>query len=384
MMATLAGIGVARFAYTPLIPALVQQHWFDASAAAYLGAANLLGYLLGALGAHRVSERYGARPIMAVAFVAITLSFVLCARPAPFAWFFVWRLVSGVAGAALVVVGPSIALTSVSASRRAVVAPLVFMGIGLGALLSALVTPWLLHVGLSATWLALGALCLTATVIGDRAMARLPAPPESASGGQATMSTTARAAVVLVIVAYALDAAGYVPHTVFWVDYLAREVGLGIQAASLQWALFGVGAVMGPFLVGLMVTRLGWHRSLATGFTVKTLAVALPLVTLALPGRCASSLLVGAMVPGIVTLTSGRLAELVGPESHKRIWGRATAAFAAAQAFAGYGMSGLYAAIDSYRPLFVIGAVVLLLGTLSVLVSGAPPSAPHRIRRKRS
>jgi hypothetical protein len=41
LLANLVGIGLARFAYSPLIPALVAEGWFSASAAAYLGAANL-------------------------------------------------------------------------------------------------------------------------------------------------------------------------------------------------------------------------------------------------------------------------------------------------------------------------------------------------------
>ena len=40
MSATLVGIGLARFAYTPLIPALIDAGWFTESQAAYLGAAE--------------------------------------------------------------------------------------------------------------------------------------------------------------------------------------------------------------------------------------------------------------------------------------------------------------------------------------------------------
>ena len=43
LSATLVGIGLGRFAYTPLIPVLIDAGWFSASDAAYLGAANLAG-----------------------------------------------------------------------------------------------------------------------------------------------------------------------------------------------------------------------------------------------------------------------------------------------------------------------------------------------------
>src|SRR5271163_4255822 len=48
LLAMLVGIGIARFGYGPLVPALVGAHWYSASAAFWLGSVNLLGYFLGA------------------------------------------------------------------------------------------------------------------------------------------------------------------------------------------------------------------------------------------------------------------------------------------------------------------------------------------------
>ncbi|MBB4266584.1 YbfB/YjiJ family MFS transporter [Roseospira visakhapatnamensis] len=380
LMATLAGIGVARFAYTALLPAIIQDGWFGASQAAYLGAANLLGYLIGALSGHTLSERFPARRIIALSFAGIVLSFLLCAVPGSFAWFFVWRLVSGVAGAILMVVGPSLALMATAPDRRKTVGALVFTGIGLGALLSATIVPVLLEIGPTAAWLALGGLCLVAGVACDRGLAHLPARQDPAAS---TLDGTARhagsAVVVLVIAAYALDAVGFVPHTVFWVDYLAREADLGTPAASLQWAAFGVGAILGPLVAGVSARHMGWQSSLALAYLLKATAVAIPLISIAFLPRTLSSLMVGAMIPGIVALTSGRLAELVGPKDHKRLWGRATAAFALAQALSGYGMSGLYDRLDTYAPLFALGSLALAVGLVLILLS--PRMDRHAVKR---
>ena len=175
--------------------------------------------------------------------------------------------------------------------------------------------------------------------------------------------------MLLVIGAYALDAVGFVPHTVFWVDYLARENALGHQAASLQWGIFGLGAVCGPLVVGTLARKVGWHHGLTLAFLAKAAAVALPVFSLALLSQSVSSFVVGAMIPGIVALTSGRLAELVGPAAHKKLWGQATAAFAAAQAFSGYAMSALYVVWGTYSPLFAISSLVLVGGFVLVLLS---------------
>ncbi|MEZ2744615.1 YbfB/YjiJ family MFS transporter [Halopseudomonas bauzanensis] len=382
MMATLVGVGLARFAYTPLIPILVLQGWFDASAAIYLGAANLLGYLLGALMAHRLSERFGARQLLAFCFISIALSFFASATPGSFAWFFFWRLLAGITGAILVVVGPSLALTRAPIARRPVVGPLVFCGIGLGALLSATLLPLLIQYDLMWSWLTLGVLSLLAGFICDQGLARLPpAATIAAANGTGGGAPVLSIAIILVMLAYAMDAAGFIPHTVFWVDYLAREQGQTSSAAAAQWAMFGAGAIIGPLVAGLLVSRLGWHRSLATGYLIKCLAIALPLLASGLLTNSISSFLVGAMVPGLVALTSGRLAELGGPAEHKRLWGYATAAFAVLQAASGYAMSGLYEMIGSYQPLFALGSALLGVGLLLIIISGRcrPAASPRSL-----
>nr|WP_240513134.1 YbfB/YjiJ family MFS transporter [Halomonas campaniensis] len=372
IMATLAGIGIARFAYTPLLPAIIQEGWFTASQGAYLGAANLLGYFIGALAAHSLSERFSPRLVIGASFAAIALSFMLCAGAGGFAWFFFWRLVSGMAGAVLMVIGPSLALAATPPERRASVGAMVFTGIGLGALLSASIVPMLLELSLTVTWGTLGLLCIAVGLLGDWGVNHLSvASPSAASSSANSQKGVAGVKLVvwLVIGAYALDAVGFVPHTVFWVDYLARENALGNHAASLQWGIFGLGAVCGPLMVGALAHRVGWHRGLAIAFVAKAAAVSLPVFSLALLSQSVSSFMVGAMIPGIVALTSGRIAELVGPTAHKKLWGQATAAFAAAQALAGYAMSALYGAWETYAPLFAISGFMLAAGFLLVLLS---------------
>ena len=373
VMATLVGIGLARFAYTPLIPVLVQANWFSATDAVYLGAANLLGYLIGALLAHRLTRWASARVVVGASLAAVVLSFVLCASPSTFYWFFSWRLMAGVAGAVLMVVVPSMLFSATPQDKRPMVGTLVFSGIGLGALLAATVIPLILSHGLSATWWLLGALSLLAGCLCDVGLRRLSvrtdARPPTARSGEPGLQSIAWLVVVLVVVAYALDGVGFIAHTVFWVDFLARENALGQPAASLQWALFGAGAALGPFLMGLLVRQVGWHRALWMAFLMKAGAVALPLMSMAWLSQTVSSLVVGALTPGIVAIVSGRLAELVGPHTHQKVWGRATAAFALAQAVGGYSMAAIFAWTGSASAIFAIGSTVLLVSAVLVWVS---------------
>ncbi|MGN8158206.1 YbfB/YjiJ family MFS transporter [Salinisphaera sp. RV14] len=368
---TLLGVGLARFAYTPLIPALVDAGWFSTRAADYLGAVNLLGYLVGAVLAHRVTERFGVRAVLAASLAVTVASFYGCALDWGAIWCGVWRLACGVSGAMLVVVGVPAALSRVQPGERAGTGARVFLGIGLGIAASGTLVPWLIDVGIAAAWLAF-ALAGTALALWSWwAVWRDLAPLDRHAAHTGQAAPAPGLTLSLVIAAYALDAAGFVPHTLFWVDYIAHELGRGIAVGGRYWIVFGAGAICGPFVAGALARRLGFRTALAAILGVKTAAVALPLASSAPVALGVSSFVVGMLVPASVTLTSGSLAELAPPQRQQQVWGWATLAFAVLQAVAAYGMSWVYDDWGSYRPLFALAAAALAAGTISAALAAA-------------
>ncbi|QXW18518.1 MFS transporter [Comamonas aquatica] len=373
-LATLSGVGLARFAYTALMPQMVLAGWFTGEQVAYLGAANLLGYLIGALAAAPLADRLGAVRVLVLCWAAVALSFIGCSFAQPMPVFFVWRLISGMAGATLMVLGPSIAMAATPLARRAALGPLMFCGIGAGALLSATLVPSLALQSLGAVWWGLALVCVAALWGGWRCARLLPAPAPIAITPQALAPALPAPAlwtlpVVLVLLAYVTDGFGFVPHTVFWVDYLARELHLGASYASTQWAIFGLGAVAGPLCASLCATRWGWWRTTAGAYALKAAAIGLPLVWADFAGHAVSGFVVGALSPGMAAITSGYVMQLLGPAQHKKMWGYATAAFALLQATAGYFMAYLYASTGSYHRLFIWGCAALSLGMVLIVFS---------------
>lgn len=373
-LATLSGVGLARFAYTALMPQMVLAGWFTGEQVAYLGAANLLGYLIGALAAAPLADRLGAVRVLVLCWAAVALSFIGCSFAQPMPVFFLWRLLSGIAGATLMVLGPSIAMAATPVARRAALGPLMFCGIGVGALLSATLVPSLALQSLSAVWWGLALVCVAALWWGRHCARLLPAPaPVVITPSTRAAAVPAKAIwslpVVLVFLAYVTDGFGFVPHTVFWVDYLARELDLGATYASTQWAIFGLGAVAGPLCAALCATRWGWWRTTAGAYALKAVAIGLPLVWVGFAGHAVSGFVVGALSPGMAAITSGYLMQLIGPAQHKKMWGYATAAFALLQATAGYFMAYLYASTGSYHSLFIWGCAALSLGMVLIVLS---------------
>src|SRR6516164_6791618 len=100
LCSSLVGIGLSRFA-------LVSEHWFAASQAAYLGAANLLGYVLGALISLDLARAIPVRPLLRAMMLVVTASFFASGYPLAFVWFFAWRFAAGCAGGVLMVMGTS-------------------------------------------------------------------------------------------------------------------------------------------------------------------------------------------------------------------------------------------------------------------------------------
>ena len=372
---TLIGIGMARFAYTPLIPALVEAGWFSPHDAAYLGAINLLGYLIGAATAHWATLIFGVRAVLGACLAITMLSFYACALDAGVYWYGFWRLACGVTGAMLVVVGAPAALSRVSIAQRAGTSARVFTGIGLGVMASGTLVPWLADIGVAATWVALALVATGLSAWAWFAVLR-DLPPLPATDSCDVASTGLPwFALWLVIGAYGLDAIGFVPHTLFWVDYIARELDQGLAVGSGYWVVFGLGAMCGPIVAGMLAARVNFRPALAIALAIKTAAVSLPLISSHYLSLGLSSFLVGLLVPATVALTSGSVASLSTPERQQQLWGWATLAFALAQAASAYGMSWGYEQFGSYRPLFVIAVIALATAAASA-VGGAVRRLP--------
>ncbi|MFK3771492.1 YbfB/YjiJ family MFS transporter [Pseudomonas sp. NPDC089406] len=367
LCASLVGIGLARFAYTPLVPALIEAHWFASTAVVYLGAANLAGYLIGALVGRPLAARGSAPGVLRLMMVLVSLAFLACAWPVSLGWFFAWRLLSGVAGGVIMVLAASAILPHVSASRRGLASGAIFLGIGLGIAGAASLVPWLLGLGLRQTWLGLGALSLLLSLSSwagwPAEQGQHPAPdvPAAAAGSRA---------IRLLFGQYALMATALVAPMMFLVDYVSRGLGAGTHAGAVIWGLYGLGAIVGPVLYGLLADHLGARAGIRLVLLAQLLALGVLLASRDLRLLGGAALLIGSFPPGIVPLALARVHQLVdGHHQQNATWSRATVSFASFQALAGYAYSALFSASGgNYWLLFGMAAGAVLLALLADLL----------------
>lgn len=353
--AILSGIGLARFAYVPLFPAMVTAGWVDGAEAGLLGALNLAGYLLGVTGARAMARRIGVPRALDFGMALAALAFAACAWHGGLAWLGLWRCLAGISGGLLMgLAGPSVQAVTPPA-RRGRAGGMVLFGVGGGITLGAFLVPMLLRGGVAFAWLGLSAMVV---ILWALARPRWPQPPLSETAPQG------RAPPALgMTLAYALSGAGLVPPMLYLSDLAARGRGLGVEAGAGMWVLFGLGCITGAMIGGRAVDRWGGRLAILIWMVIQSLGLALglpqPLWVLVPLGVVS-----GIAALGITTVALAAARERAGPLAGI-IWVRVTAGFAVAQAVAGFALAALFRLTDeSHAAIFAAGLVFSLLGLI--------------------
>src|SRR5450631_1279453 len=188
LVAMAAALGIGRFVYTPILPAMLGALGWSKSDAGLIASANLLGYFVGALLAGRPLVAARPRFWLMTALAISALSTAAMAAPSDIASFIALRLVGGIASAFVIVCASTLVLERLSLSGHGSLSAIHFAGVGSGIMISAIAVSALLASGAGwrSLWLGSGAIALLAAIA---AAALIPAaedakvaPPTRATG----------------------------------------------------------------------------------------------------------------------------------------------------------------------------------------------------------
>lgn len=353
------GLGLGRFAFSPLIPEFVAKGWLDVGAAQSLGAANLVGYFAGAMIARPALRLVSESRLCLLSAALVVLSYAIFLLPLGVAWFWTARFLAGAGGAVMMVVATTAAARQLARLQRPDLQPMLFVGIGLGALFAAIFLPRLLRYGMDASLVAL-------TLFSAAALAALwktsgfLRPERTSSASPAPATARFGWGPGLVVLAYGCDALGFVMHTIYLPDMLRRAYGYSEGEVGLSWAFFGIGACAGPFFVMALRRRLSALDALWLAFALKAIGAALAFVAFDPLVASLSLFVVGMLSPGLVILTSAALSEAAPPERYLGLWGSATANFSLCQMIAAMGIAAT--SEEGYDLALVLSVAVLALG----------------------
>ena len=273
LLSLAVGIGIGRFAYTPILPYMTAGLDLGKSEAGLIASANFLGYLLGALAAAWRAVPGDPRLWLLAALALSGLSTGAMAFTTSLGAFLVLRFVGGAAGALVMVLASSLVMDRLAASGRDGWAAVMYAGVGSGIAISSLAVPAAASGGgdWQSPWFFCAALCLALSI---PVAALLPRPRASAPAARSTATGEAHNGLVRLIVAYGLVGFGYVITATFVADMVRADPVLQ-PAEHLVWLCVGLTAAPSVALWGWAGRRWGNERAFAIGCLIEAAGVAL-------------------------------------------------------------------------------------------------------------
>lgn len=323
-------MGIGRFAYTPMLPAMLEESSLGLSAAGLVASANFLGYLIGALLATRAffARRRTGWLRAGLALSALTTAAMALDIGAS-GWASV-RLASGVASAFVLVFTSAIVFEIAAREGRPMLGSLLYAGVGVGIAASALLVFAGREAGWSAArlWWALAGLSALLALAPWRVLDRPPgaAPPPRADAARYGAD---RRALARLVWSYGCLGFGYVITATFIVVMVRRLP----DARALEfwtWAVVGLAGAPSNWAWAKVAARTGPYAAIVAAFVLEAAGVAL-----AAAGHGAAALLVGAALLGgtfmAITALGLATARQLAPDRPDQTIARMTVAFSVGQ-----------------------------------------------------
>ena len=312
-------MGIGRFAFTPILPLMIQEGTVHLAQTAWLSSSNYIGYLVGALSLLK-SKRH---PLFVVFGLTLVTLATWLASLSSFGWLLVLRFLAGVASAWVLVSISAFAINWLK-SRQVVTSGLIYTGVGIGITFTGLICSYFIFQSATVTiaaqssfsplssrlWQYLGVIALLATLLVTFLLAKINsqfASTAAVSTAAAETSLTkathtnptasitpAKLKLANVLTAYGLFGFGYILPATF-LPQIAKQ-WLSGQSYLLIWPFFGLAAALSVVLSQGLQRRynnfslLGVWRVSQIIMAVGTL---LPALWQSLTGLMLSALMVG-------------------------------------------------------------------------------------------
>ncbi|MCB1915624.1 MAG: YbfB/YjiJ family MFS transporter [Rhodocyclaceae bacterium] len=358
-------MGVARFAYTPLLPLMQDQAGLSAAGGGWLAAWNYLGYLTGALIAANISDLVLKDRLYRIGMVLAVVSTAAMALATSTVWWCLWRFIAGLSTAAGMLLGTGLILHWLLRHDHRPELGIHFSGVGLGIALSAAAVsamrPWFDWDG---QWLlfSVGALALMVP-----ALSWLPRPAlqTHSHGGQPLIDAPPSSLFQwLFMAAYFCAGIGYVVSATFIVAIVDDMPGLEGRG-SLVFLAIGLAAAPASILWDLIARRIGILNAVFATSALQVAGIVLPLAG-GLPAALAGAALFGFTVIGLVSLVL-TLAGRYYPSRPAKMMGKMTLSYGVAQILAPAIIGWIAEHGGSYADGLVMAAAAMVVGSLLLL-----------------
>lgn len=356
-------LGVARFAYTPLLPLMQQQAGLGLAEGGWLAATNYAGYLSGALIASLISDLHLKDRLYRIGMIVAIVSTLIMGLSTELWVWLLSRYIAGLSSACAMLLGTGLILNWLMRHNHRPELGIHFAGIGLGiAGCSAAV--WLMTPALDwrAQWFVFTAI---ACLLAFPALRWLPAPDSSGmtKGGQKLEDNPPSPLFLRIFMAsYFCAGVGFVVSTTFIVAIINHLPGMAGHGTKVFLAI-GLGAAPACISWDFIARRVGELNALILAAILQIIGILLPVTVDGLIPAIFAALLFGSTFVGMVSLVL-TMAGRYYPTKPAKMMGKMTLSYGAAQVMAPAITGWLAAQSGTYAGGLWLAAGVMCLGTL--------------------
>ena len=272
-------VGLARFAYTPMLPIMREQAGLTHWAAGWLATVNYAGYMAGTLLAASINDLGRKYLIYRCGLVIAVVSTAAMGWTDSVPVWSVLRFVAGFSSTAGLLLASGLVLNWLIRQGHRPQLGLHFVGLGLGIAVSGVAVAALVQ-GLpwDRQWLGLGLLGIA--FFGPAWLWMPPPVPVQPAAAQAasTSTTPPRRWMWLLIAAYFCAGFGFAMGATYTVAILVK-LPLLADKGGWVWVIVGLAAAPSCFLWDRVADAVGQVRALMMAFGLQMVSVLMPIAT---------------------------------------------------------------------------------------------------------
>lgn len=352
-------VGIARFAYTPLLPVMRSETWLTDVAGGWLATFNYMGYMSGALLAASISSLQLKFKLYRVGLIIGVLSVTGMAFTQNMWLWSMLRYLAGLSGAAGLLIGSGLMLNWMLTKGHRPELGIHFGGLGGGIIMSGLAAVIMLawQLNWAEQWQAFG---LLGALFFIPAWLWLPAPAPAHQQAALTQEPPSRQWLTMMIMTYFCAGFGFVVSATFTVAMVEKIPALS-GWGNWVWMLVGIAATPACFIWDRISRNIGDLPALQLAFAGQIISILLPALSQSPFLNVFSAALYGATFIGIVSLTLTIVGRMY-PTNPSKAMARLTLSYGVAQVIAPAITGYIAEATGKYQGGLLLAAMMMLLG----------------------
>lgn len=364
ILAIIVGVGVARFAFTSLLPSMLDD-FLTVTNAGILASFNFIGYLSGAIFAIFIKDINTKVKYFRVGMILSILTTLILATTTNEILWLISRVIAGFGSAMVLIVGGAIVMVKLNYEDKTKAMGIHFSGIGFAIAISELISQYVLQNGSwSDVWFALALFAFIVTFYSIYILS-FDKETKKASVKHKLSKSIFSTYVILLIFAYFTEGVGFVVQGTFLPDIINSLDGLK-GYGNLGWLIVGVAGIPSSVIWMRLAHTYGSVDVIIWAMSLQMLGILIPTFTNDVYLNLLSGALYGSTFIGLVALFMNLGGQLAG-KNPVVLMGSMTAAYGIGQVTAPLYSVALIEHFGNYNSTLYLTSSIVFLGILFLL-----------------